>query len=371
MVSARPMGESGGSGFVRGWTGKILVVDLGTRQIGETATEDYAREYVGGRGIAARLYWELTNPQIKPLDPENPLIFMTGPLTGTCMTAATIMSVVGKSPAALPESYCYGTIGGYLGTELKKAGFDGVVVTGRADVPSYLWINDGKVEIRDAGGLWGKNALETAAALIKEHGAKARFLVIGVSGEKLVRTATAYASHEGSLSCGYGAVMGSKNLKGILVRGTGEIEVADSDGLRELNRRVIRSTSVRIWRSARTPSAPDMPICWRSSAKDVATTAVRNASATSSATTAGWRVCATAKPPTITSHGFSAATKNRSRHFSTPQIWPTTTASTLLNSASCAAGCMSAARRGYSPRRTQVFLWARWGRRHFSRNSFA
>jgi aldehyde:ferredoxin oxidoreductase len=239
MLFARPMDESGGSGFVRGWTGKILVVDLGTRQIGETATEDYAREYVGGRGIAARLYWELTNPQIKPLDPENPLIFMTGPLTGTRVTAATIMSVVGKSPAALPESYCYGTIGGYLGTELKKAWFDGVVVTGRADVHSYLWINDGKVEIPDAGSLWGKNALETAAALTEEHGAKARFLVIGVSGEKLVRTATAYASHEGSLSCGYGAVMGSKNLKGILVRGTGEIEVADPDGLRELNRRVI------------------------------------------------------------------------------------------------------------------------------------
>ena len=100
---------------MHGWMGKILMVDLGTSQVMESPTRPYAEKYVGGRGIAARIYWEMTKPDTKPFDPENPLIFMTGPLTGTRVQAATILAVVSKSPGALPESYCYGNIGGYVG----------------------------------------------------------------------------------------------------------------------------------------------------------------------------------------------------------------------------------------------------------------
>ena len=223
---------------MHGWMGKILLIDLGNSQITESSTEPYLEQYVGGRAIGARIYWEMTSPGVKPFDPENPLIFMTGPLVGTRAQAATVISVVAKSPAALPESYCYGSIAGYVGAELKKAGYDGVVVTGRAARPVYLWINDGEVEIRDAADLWGQGAYRTGDRLLEMHGPKAKFIAIGVSGERLVRTATALASHESAISCGFGAVMGSKNLKAIAVKGSQKISVANPDRLIELNRRI-------------------------------------------------------------------------------------------------------------------------------------
>ena len=234
--------------LVHGWVGKILCVDLGTSGVTERPTAQYTAQYVGGRGIAARIYWEMADPGAGPFDAQNPLIFMTGPLTGARVQAASIMAVVSKSPGALPEGYCYGNIGGYLGPELKKAGYDGIVLTGRAPHPVYLAINDGTVEIRDAGALWGKNAFDTAAALTRAHGEEARFVVIGISGENLVRTATAYASHESAVSCGFGAVMGSKNLKGVVVRGSGHIDAADPERLRELNRHTVAiNQRVHLW----------------------------------------------------------------------------------------------------------------------------
>jgi aldehyde:ferredoxin oxidoreductase len=221
---------------VHGWAGKILFIDLEKRQVSKADTAPYIEPYVGGRGMGARLYWELVAPSVRPFDPENHLIFTVGPLVGARAQAATVMSVVGKSPGALPESYCYGNIAGYVGPELKKAGYDGVVVTGRAGSPVYLWIDDERVEIRDAGEIWGRNAFAAAAMLKSKHGPKIKFIVIGVSGENLVRTATAYASHESALSCGFGAVMGSKNLKGMAIRGTGRVTAADPERLKELNR---------------------------------------------------------------------------------------------------------------------------------------
>ncbi len=223
-----------------GWMGKILYVDLDTSDTWESPTEPYIEDYVGGRGIAARLYWEMTHPGINPFDPENPLIFMTGPLVASRAQAATVVCVVAKSPGALPESYCYGNIAGYVGAEIKKAGYDGLVVTGKAVGPVYLWIDDGKVEIREAADLWGLGAFKTGRRLQELHGPDAKFIAIGVSGENLVRTATAYASHESALSCGFGAVMGSKNLKGIAVRGSQKVSVADPERLRELNRHTVK-----------------------------------------------------------------------------------------------------------------------------------
>ena len=223
-----------------GWMGKILFVDLTTSRVDESSTEQYREAYVGGRGIGARLYWELTSPSLHPFDPENPLIFMVGPLVAARVQAATVMSVVGKSPAALPESYCYGNVTGYVGAELKKAGYDGMVITGRAAQPVYLAIDDDRVEIRDAAQVWGKNAFAAGSALEHAGGPGTKFIVIGVSGERLVRTATAYASHESALSCGFGAVMGSKNLKGIAIRGSHKVTVANDGRLRELNRRTVK-----------------------------------------------------------------------------------------------------------------------------------
>ncbi len=219
-----------------GMTGKILRVNLSNSKISTFSSEPYVEHYLGGRGIASRIYWEEVPPEVKPFDPENKLIFVNGPLVGTGAQAATVMAVAGKSPSAFPESYCYGFFAGYVGTELKKAGYDGIIVEGCTPEPAYIWINDNKVEIRKAASMWGKSAYSAAEIIQKEHGESAKYITIGVSGEKKVRTAIALASHESTLSCGFGAVMGSKNLKAIVVKGSGTISVASPDKLKELNR---------------------------------------------------------------------------------------------------------------------------------------
>jgi len=222
-----------------GWMGKILQIDLTTGKFSETATQQYADSYLGGRGIAARIYAEMVSPEVKAFDPENRLIFMAGPLVATGAQAATQLSVAGKSPMLYPEGYCYGSAGGFVAAELKKAGFDGIVVTGRSSEPVYLWINDGKAELRAAGALMGNNGFRTAGMLQEIHGEKTRSIVIGISGEKLVRTAMALASHRATISAGFGAVMGSKNLKAIAVKGSGKVAVKSPDELRDLVRYTI------------------------------------------------------------------------------------------------------------------------------------
>jgi aldehyde:ferredoxin oxidoreductase len=219
-----------------GWTGKILQVSLNNSEIKTISTQPYAEQYLGGRGIASRIYWETAAPEIKAFDPENRLIFMTGPIVATGAQAANRMSVIGKSPMALPEGYCYGNIGGFVAAELKKAGFDGVVIEGQAPKPVYLWIHDNEAELLDASWLWGQGAYRTGEMLQQVHGEKVRFLTTGVAGERRVRTAIIFASHESASSAGFGAIMGAKNLKALAVRGTGKTSVADKDRLKELNR---------------------------------------------------------------------------------------------------------------------------------------
>jgi aldehyde:ferredoxin oxidoreductase len=216
--------------------GKILNIDLDNSKISEFATLPYAEKFLGGRGIASRLYWETVKPEISAFDPENRLIFMTGPLVGTGVQAATRMSVVGKSPMAYPEKFCYGNIGGFFGSELKRAGFDGMVVSGRAAKPVYLWIENGRAEIRDGAALWGKGAYKAGDILLQSHGERARFLTTGIAGENRVRSAVIVGSHQSTSTAGFGSVMASKNLKAIAVRGTGKISIADPEKLKELNR---------------------------------------------------------------------------------------------------------------------------------------
>ena len=117
---------------MHGWMGKILHVNLNKSEIKTIDTQPYAEQYIGGRGIASRIYWETVVPETKAFDPENQLVFMTGPMVATGAQAATRLSIVGKSPMTIPDGYCYGNLGGYFPAELKKAGFDGVIIEGRA-----------------------------------------------------------------------------------------------------------------------------------------------------------------------------------------------------------------------------------------------
>jgi aldehyde:ferredoxin oxidoreductase len=225
---------------MHGWTGKILHVDLNDAVITEFPTQPYAGKYLGGRGIASRLYWEMVSPPTTAFDPENHLIFMTGPLVATGALAANRMSVVGRSPMAYPEGYCYGNIGGFFGVELKEAGYDGIVITGRSPEPVYLYVHNGRAELRDAASLWGNGAYRVEEMLGQVHGEKARFLTTGVAGENLIRSAVIFGSHQSTATAGFGAVMGSKKLKAIVVKGTGKISVADQDKLKELNRYTVK-----------------------------------------------------------------------------------------------------------------------------------
>ncbi|MFA5307940.1 MAG: aldehyde ferredoxin oxidoreductase N-terminal domain-containing protein [Dehalococcoidales bacterium] len=232
---------------MNGWMGKILQVNLSTGTISEIDTRPYADKYLGGRGIGVGLYWEKVKPETGAFDPENCLIFTTGPIVGSSAQGATLTSVVGKSPATIPEGFCYGNLTGFVGAELKKAGYDGLVVEGKASRPTYIFIEDGRAELRDAAGLWGQNGYRTGELLEQIHGAKTRFIAIGAAGEHLVRTAVALASHDCTVSAGFGAVMGSKNLKAIAIRGSGKVEVADLEKLHELNRYTIKiSKRVRL-----------------------------------------------------------------------------------------------------------------------------
>jgi aldehyde:ferredoxin oxidoreductase len=223
-----------------GWMGKILYIDLSTSKISEFSTQPYVEKYLGGRGIASRIYWEKVRPEIGAFDPANHLIFMTGPLVATGAQGATRMSVVGKSPMAYPEKFCYGNIGGFFGAELKHAGFDGAVITGRASEPVYVWINDSNIELRDASLLWGNGAYRTAEILQQSHGDRARFLTTGVAGENLVRSAIIFGSHQSTSTAGFGAVMASKNMKAIVVKGSRKPAVSNPERLKELNRYTVQ-----------------------------------------------------------------------------------------------------------------------------------
>lgn len=217
-----------------GWAGKILRVDLTGEKISTILTENYVPKFVGGRGIGARIHWEEVPPVAKAFDPENVITFMTGPLAGTFFGERTV--VQGVSPVGYPvEHYIRTTMGGHWAAELKFAGYDGVVVKGKAAKPVYLWLNDGDVEIRGAEDLWGKDTYSTQERLWSRHNENVRMAVIGPAGENLCRHA-AIISDDSSVcgTGGFGAVMGSKNLKAIAVRGTGEVSVARPQELLDL-----------------------------------------------------------------------------------------------------------------------------------------
>jgi aldehyde:ferredoxin oxidoreductase len=220
-----------------GFHGKILRVDLSNRTIStEEQDEKFYRRYFGGSGFTAYYLLKETDPGIDPLDPSNKLIFSAGPLTGVPFPGAGRHSIGAKSP--LTNAFGDGQAGGYWATELKKAGFDAIVVDGASESPVYMVVEDGKAEIRDGSGLWGLTGKQCIDEIHRALGTdKASVSYIGPGGENLVRYACighdlrAYAGR-----CGLGAVMGSKRLKAIAVMGSQDIPVADWDRIREINR---------------------------------------------------------------------------------------------------------------------------------------
>jgi aldehyde:ferredoxin oxidoreductase len=211
----------------RAYCGRILRVDLSTKELQEEPIkEEWARKFIGGKGLGIRYLYDLVRPGTDPFSPENVVIFMTGPLTGTVASTVSRMANVTKSPLSLTMSDSYS--GGYFPAELKFAGFDGVIVSGRSSKPVYLSMKDGRAELRDADHLWGKGVFETTDLIVRESGEKPRRYIdgpkvgcIGPAGENMVRyAAVAYDKHHFAGRGGTGAVMGSKNLKAISVRGT-------------------------------------------------------------------------------------------------------------------------------------------------------
>jgi len=214
-----------------GWVGKILWVNLSDRTIRTVDTMDYGQQYIGGRGMAARIAWDSIPQGVGAFDPENLLIILTGPLTGTTAPFSGRTTIGGLSPQGWPhEWFSRSNLGGHWGPSLKYAGYDGLVIEGKADHPTMLWIEDGKVEFLDASHLWGKGTMETQKMLLSELGRNVRILAIGQAGENLSRIAT-ISTETGSAAGqgGFGAVMGSKNLKAIAVRGSGPIYIAQPD----------------------------------------------------------------------------------------------------------------------------------------------
>jgi aldehyde:ferredoxin oxidoreductase len=211
-----------------GWTGKLLRVNLtnGRSRI-EDIPRDWLRDYVGGRGVADRYLWEELDPRVDPLSPANKLLFATGPLTGTPVSCGARYMVVTKG--ALTGAITTSNSGGHWGPELKFGGYDILLLEGKAPRPVYLFIYDDVVQIRDARAFWGKTVSETEDGIREEVGVPGtRIACIGPAGEKLVRFACIMNDkHRAAGRSGVGAVMGSKNLKAVAVRGTRGLEIAD------------------------------------------------------------------------------------------------------------------------------------------------
>lgn len=216
---------------MNGWMGTVLRVDLSSGQLTREPLDPVlARTYVGGRGLAVKMLLDELPLACDPLGPENPLIFINGPLTVTGALCSGRFMVVTKSP--LTGTLCSSNSGGYFPAAFKTAGYDAIVFTGRAEHPVYLWVEDARVELRDARGLQGMDTQEVCRVVRAQTHKEARIACIGPAGENLVRFAAIINDgHRAAARSGVGAVMGSKNLKALAIRGTGGVAVADPEAL--------------------------------------------------------------------------------------------------------------------------------------------
>jgi len=217
-----------------GWNGRILRVDLSSGKVVLQGYDlSFATKYLGGRGFAAKILWDELEPGIDALGPKNKLIIAAGPLTGLPGPSQGKLVVAAKSP--LTGGYGDGNLGSKAAVHLRKAGYDALVIEGKAKKPSYVYVEDDKISLLSAEGLWGKTTFETEKELREVHGKDVGILEIGPAGENLVKYATVI-SQEGRSGGrpGIGAVMGSKNLKAVVLKGTKEIPLADSEAYRKL-----------------------------------------------------------------------------------------------------------------------------------------
>jgi len=216
-----------------GYKGKILRINLTKKKYRvEDLPKEYIVKYLGGRGFGARYYYDEVPPEVHPLSPENKIFIMTGPLTGARVFGGSKTHLVTKSP--LTNHYLCTNAAGYVGPELKFAGYDGIIIEGKAEKPTYIEIIDNVVEFKDASHLWGKTTDETIEILRKDVDPRVKVITIGPAGENLIRLANVMADTRSFGRGGAGAVMGSKNLKAIAIRGTGSVEVYNEDKLREI-----------------------------------------------------------------------------------------------------------------------------------------
>lgn len=239
------------------YTGKVLRVNLTTGQSQvEDLNQQWATQYIGGKGLGIKYLFEELSPGVDPLAPENKIILMTGLFTGTIVPLSGKLAIITKSPATGTILDC--SIGGHFAAELKYAGYDAVILEGKAMKPSYLYIEDSRVEVREAFDLWGQGAQETELMLLDKFKEDVKLLVIGPAGENLVPLSCITSEfYRQAGRGGVGAVMGSKNLKAVVVRGSGSITVPDikhfSETLKELMRTDIL-TDTNLW--ANTDGTP-------------------------------------------------------------------------------------------------------------------
>jgi aldehyde:ferredoxin oxidoreductase len=228
---------------MHGWANRILRVDLGAMRIEAEETAPYVPAYLGARGIAARLCWEGVSGPVDPFDPANPLMIFPGALAGSRAPYSGRTSVCAFSPQTYPHPwFTRSNIGGFFGGELKRAGYDGIVVSGAAESPVRLLIRDDEVSIVPADELWGLGTMEALESLTAQEGKRTRSLAIGPAGERLSRIATIHtASSSACGQGGFGAVMGSKKLKAISVSGSGRVTLARPETITSIAQTLARA----------------------------------------------------------------------------------------------------------------------------------
>jgi aldehyde:ferredoxin oxidoreductase len=217
-----------------GYTGRLLRINLTSGQITtEPMKNEWAEKYLGGAGLAARIFYDELAPGVDPFSEENKVAIMTGPVNGTMIPTASRVGAYTKSP--LTGSFFHGTAGGHFGAELKFAGYDGIIMEGRSAAPVYIVIDDDFVEIRDAKHLWGVESYDIQERLIEELGSdEFQTLSIGPAGEVLNRFACVVFGCRVSGRGGIGAVLGSKKVKAVAVRGSGSVDIPDMKKFRAL-----------------------------------------------------------------------------------------------------------------------------------------
>lgn len=245
-----------------GYAGKILEVNLSKKDINIYPTpENLLIDFLGGRGLGAKLLYENLVPKIDPLSPENPLIFLTGPLNGTLFPSSNRLVITAKSP--LTGIYGAAVAGGDFAPEMKFAGYDLILIKGSSQEPVYLCIEDNAVIIKPASHLWGKLIDETSKVIKEEMGQPfAKVAAIGPAGENLIPYACVLAEERAAARCGLGAVMGSKKLKAIAVRGRKSVKIKDPSSYieicRNLYREVIDGPSMKRHLYFGTPSTAEL-----------------------------------------------------------------------------------------------------------------